>query len=88
MINTTAIVSAYGTLQFFNTLAKLLEIPVAALAELKKPAKVIATWIVDKKLVGWSSNFSTNLAFLFPSSLNRWILLLLTETIAISLAAK
>ena len=36
-------VSAYGTLQFFNTLAKLLEIPVAALAELKKPAKVIAT---------------------------------------------
>src|SRR5699024_3447360 len=43
VINTTAIVSAYGTLQFFNTSAKLLEIPVAALAELKKPAKVIAT---------------------------------------------
>ena len=43
VIKTTAIVSAYGIVQLFNRLARLTEIPVAALGELKYPARVIAT---------------------------------------------
>ena len=68
---TIAIVEPYGIFQEVNTLPNRNEIPVAALAELKNPAKVIAIWIVDKKFVGSCNKCSTNFAFRFPSSAKR-----------------
>ena len=63
-------------------------IPVAADALEKKPASVMATWIVDRKTVESSISRSISAAFLLPCSARRRILFLLTETTAISEPAK
>ena len=62
--------------------------PTAAAALDRNPASVIAIWIVDRKELESSKSFCTAAAFLFPSCARTLILFLLTETTAISAAAK
>src|SRR5699024_4622353 len=52
----------------------------------KNPAKIIATWIVAKKLLEISNYSKTLWAFLFTSFSNAFIFYWLNETKAISLA--
>ena len=63
-------------------------IPVAADALEKNPANVMATWMVDRKIVESSISRSISAAFLLPCSARRRILFLLTDTTAISEPAK
>lgn len=88
VMDTKAISFAKGIPSLLRILAKSLDIPTAADADVKKPARVIPTWIVDRNLDGSLSKSSNILAFLSPSSALAEILFLSTEIIAISEAAK
>jgi len=78
----------YKMLYGANKLNNLTDSVVAADALEKNPAKVIPICIVDKKLLGSSNNFLKRMAFLLFSSQRELILCLLTDTKAISAAAK
>ena len=78
----------YGTPARARAAPNTSEIPVAAEALEKNPAKVIATWMVDKKRVGSCNSFCTILALLLPSSASMVIFVLFTDTMAISAQAK
>ena len=90
MIVTTTLemLKLYGIPYSASLAPSTCEILFAAKAEDANPANVMATWIVDKNLVESPDRLSMSLAFLLPSSASFLILILLTETTAISDPAK
>ena len=61
---------------------------VAAEAEVRKPARVMPIWIVERNFVGLFVSFKTSFAFLLPSSAIFSIFVSLREITAISAIAK
>ena len=60
----------------------------AAKAEARKPARVMAIWMVERNWVGLSTSLSRRRAFLSPSSASWRTLASFSEMRAISAAAK
>lgn len=92
VINITAIVFSVAGFILTPTLIKKStngsEKLSAAKALAKKPARVIPTWIVDKKREGSSIKYKILLAFLLPSFFIDSSLFSLADIIAISAHAK